>query len=122
MSVIILHCFSAETLESSDSAAFELLVPLTFAPDPFPTNIMAYQNVPGLYVMAVFLWVLAALAVGLRFIARKKQRKDFWWDDWMIVASLVRAFSIRTVTDAYDNAVLRHWVVYQSDHRYIIDH
>ncbi len=39
--------------------------------------------------------VLATIAVALRLFARKLSAAPFWWDDWTIVASLVRRLWIR---------------------------
>lgn len=39
--------------------------------------------------LSVAFTVLAAVVVGLRFLARHLQRAPFWIDDWLILASLV---------------------------------
>lgn len=44
---------------------------------------------PEVMTLSVAFTVLAAVVVGLRFLARHLQRAPFWIDDWMILASLV---------------------------------
>jgi hypothetical protein len=34
--------------------------------------------------------VLAILAVGLRLLSRYERKQQLWWDDWMILFSMVR--------------------------------
>ncbi|KKA16364.1 hypothetical protein T310_10060 [Rasamsonia emersonii CBS 393.64] len=34
-------------------------------------------------------WLLAVLAVGLRFTSRWLVKAGFWWDDWLILLGLV---------------------------------
>ena len=43
--------------------------------------------------VSICMTVLAITAVTLRFISRRLSRADFWWDDWFILAALVRSFS-----------------------------
>jgi uncharacterized membrane protein len=35
------------------------------------------------------LTALAVVAVGLRLLARYEKKQKLWWDDWMIIWSLV---------------------------------
>ena len=42
-----------------------------------------------LYVVNIVFDVLAAAAVGLRFICRKMSRASLWWDDWLILPACV---------------------------------
>lgn len=37
--------------------------------------------------------VLAVVAVGLRLVSRHIMGQKLWWDDWMIIFSMVRAWS-----------------------------
>lgn len=45
---------------------------------------------PKIVGVLVSTWVLSALAVLLRFAARCLAGAGLWWDDWMVLLSLVR--------------------------------
>ncbi|KAJ4111471.1 hypothetical protein NW768_011825 [Fusarium equiseti] len=46
-------------------------------------------KVPALVSGFVVTWVFGAITVGLRIAARRLVGNPFWWDDWLILASLV---------------------------------
>lgn len=50
---------------------------------------MPKQTPAEMYVLAAILPLLATVAVGLRFHARRLQRAGLQWDDWLILVSLV---------------------------------
>lgn len=62
-------------------------------PDPPPRLDLNETKVPTLVSVFVVIWVLGLLAVLLRLLARKVSRNGLWWDDWIIMASLVECFS-----------------------------
>ena len=51
---------------------------------------------PGALVADLVTRILAIIAVGLRFIARRRGGSKYWWDDWLI---LVAAVSLRLPYD-----------------------
>lgn len=46
-------------------------------------------KVPSLVSGFVITWVLGAATVALRVTARKLVGNKIWWDDWIIIVSLV---------------------------------
>ena len=56
----------------------------------FSTDLNLTANLqPKIYVASCIVYFLAILAVALRFYARKLVRASFWWDDWLIIVSLI---------------------------------
>ena len=45
---------------------------------------------PVVLVVSILMVILAVAAVALRFLSRKLSKAIFWWDDWIILAALVR--------------------------------
>lgn len=45
---------------------------------------------PNLYAGLIITYVLALVAVVLRLFARRLKKLPLWFDDWFIVAALVR--------------------------------
>lgn len=79
-----------------------LLFPLTFPCFDKP-NLAMPASLPPDESVAWKVWlgtvvsvVLATVAVALRLLARRLSAAPFWWDDWTILASLVRTGSILT--------------------------
>ena len=44
---------------------------------------------PSIYAAAIITYIVAATAVGLRFIARRLTHAKLWYDDWLVVVALV---------------------------------
>lgn len=59
-------------------------------PDPPPGLDLTQTNVPRFVASTCLTWVMGVACVGLRFFARKLTRGGFWWDDWIILTTLVR--------------------------------
>ena len=71
---------------------------LPFAPAPLQTYPYPGLNLddsqgPRVIATSIVLMILASLAVVLRFIARHLSRAGLWWDDWTVLAALVRPFA-----------------------------
>ena len=45
---------------------------------------------PNTYASGIVTFAVASLAVLLRFVARRLKKLNWWYDDWFIVAALVR--------------------------------
>ena len=45
---------------------------------------------PGIDAVQISMIVATTVVVTLRFISRKIAQAGLWWDDWMILAALVR--------------------------------
>ena len=45
---------------------------------------------PTILTIVVTLWVLSAVAVGLRILVRHVTHQALWWDDWLALGSWVR--------------------------------
>ena len=58
-------------------------------PAPQGLDIHATRQ-PELYAAQLTTYILAVIAVGLRFWARKLLKAGYWLDDWIAVAALVR--------------------------------
>lgn len=58
-------------------------------PEPPVGLDLAETKVPSLVSAFVVTWSLGLACVGLRVTARKLARNKLWWDDWLILASLV---------------------------------
>ncbi|KAI3395580.1 hypothetical protein diail_1092 [Diaporthe ilicicola] len=58
-------------------------------PDPPPGLDLTETNVPRFVASTSLSWALAVACVGMRFWARKLTRSGFWWDDWIILSSLI---------------------------------
>lgn len=60
-----------------------------FGPPP-PGVDLGDDRRPAIIAVSIVTWVLALLAVGLRLVCRQMKGVRLWWDDWLIIASLVR--------------------------------
>lgn len=58
-------------------------------PEPPPGLDLNETKVPSLVSAFVVTWVLGLAVVGLRITARRLSRNELWWDDWLIIVSLV---------------------------------
>ncbi|OAQ59531.1 hypothetical protein VFPPC_03765 [Pochonia chlamydosporia 170] len=58
-------------------------------PEPPPGLDLNETKVPSLVSAFVVTWVLGLAIVGLRITARRLSRNELWWDDWLIIVSLV---------------------------------
>ncbi|PYH90482.1 hypothetical protein BO71DRAFT_433807 [Aspergillus ellipticus CBS 707.79] len=55
-----------------------------------PAGINLQDNQQPEITAAIFTtWTLAVIAVGLRFAARLLSKASLWWDDWLILPSLI---------------------------------
>ena len=59
-------------------------------PPPPPDLDIHATRQPELYAAQLATYILAVIAVGLRFWARKLLKAGYWLDDWIAVAALVR--------------------------------
>ncbi|KAJ0122137.1 hypothetical protein J7T55_002649 [Diaporthe amygdali] len=58
-------------------------------PDPPPGLDLTETNVPRFVASTSLTWAMAVACVGMRFWARKLTRSGFWWDDWIILTSII---------------------------------
>jgi hypothetical protein len=58
-------------------------------PPPPPGIDLAASKQPQTRGLIISTWVLALLAVALRFYARRISKAGFWWDDWLMIPALV---------------------------------
>ena len=68
--------------------------PLDALRTPPGTNLGESQG-PRIIATCATLIVLSSVAVVLRFVARQLSRAGLWWDDWTILAALVRIDVLR---------------------------
>ncbi|KAK2735124.1 integral membrane protein [Colletotrichum kahawae] len=61
---------------------------MSLAEPPNELN-LTETKVPSLVSGLVITWVLGAATVALRVTARKLVGNQIWWDDWMIIVSLI---------------------------------
>ena len=54
-----------------------------------PTPDLSESYRPSLYAAAIITWILALIAVALRFTARRLTHLHLWYDDWLVVVALV---------------------------------
>jgi hypothetical protein len=69
-----------------------------FGPPP-PGVDLGDDRRPAIIAVSIVTWVLALLAVGLRLVCRQMKGVRLWWDDWLIIASLVRISRSFTLCD-----------------------
>ncbi|KAJ0137611.1 hypothetical protein HZ326_19419 [Fusarium oxysporum f. sp. albedinis] len=58
-------------------------------PEPPPGLDLDETKVPALVSAAALTWVFGVISVCLRITSRRLIRYKLWWDDWLIVISLV---------------------------------
>ncbi|KAM5342214.1 hypothetical protein ACJ41O_015245 [Fusarium nematophilum] len=58
-------------------------------PDPPPGLDLEETKVPALVSGFVLTWVFGAASVCLRITSRRLAQSQLWWDDWLIIASLL---------------------------------
>ncbi len=69
---------------------------------PLPEGLDLTANRGPEIICAVSItWFLALVAVGARILSRRLIRYPLWYDDWLIVASLVSGASQRHRRDTY---------------------
>ena len=56
-------------------------------------DFLQQSRVPMIYAVTVTGYCVALLAVALRLFTRRLTKTRIWWDDFLIVASLVRSLS-----------------------------
>ncbi|PNY23828.1 Uncharacterized protein TCAP_06229 [Tolypocladium capitatum] len=61
---------------------------------PPPGLDLAQDNRPTIIAVSVITWTLAFLAVAMRLACRQMKGVRLWWDDWLILASLVPSFAL----------------------------
>jgi len=62
----------------------------TTALSPAPPGLNIHESrQPQLYAASTITFVLAVLAVCLRFLSRKLLKAGYWLDDWLSVGALV---------------------------------
>ncbi len=66
-------------------------------PTPPPTVNLEDTQARRILGVNLATFVLAVMAIGLRFTARRLTRLPFWWDDWLMLPAIVgwrRCFSL----------------------------
>jgi hypothetical protein len=58
-------------------------------PEPPPGLDLNETKVPALVSGFALTWVFGAVSVCLRITSRRLVQNQLWWDDWLIVVSLV---------------------------------
>lgn len=51
---------------------------------------LAQSLQPNIYAACIIVTVAATIAVALRLLCRRLAKAYLWWDDWIIIAALVR--------------------------------
>ncbi|KAF2233444.1 hypothetical protein EV356DRAFT_201211 [Viridothelium virens] len=82
-------------------------------PPPPPGLNIHKSRQPELYAASITTWVLALIAVGLRFWCRRLTKSAYRLDDWLIVAALLFAlgFMISTLVWVHQGYGLHLWVL-----------
>ena len=57
-------------------------------PPTSPTDLSASKG-PQILAAVATTYVLATIAVILRFVSRRISKAQLWWDDWLIIIALV---------------------------------
>jgi hypothetical protein len=65
-------------------------------PEPPPGLDLDETKVPALVSGFVLTWVFGAVSICLRITSRRLVQNQLWWDDWLIVVSLVFFPSYKT--------------------------
>lgn len=60
-------------------------------PPPPPGLDLTETQVPRILGVNISTFVIAIVAVALRFVCRRMNRAPLWWDDWLMIPSLVMA-------------------------------
>ena len=69
-----------------------LSFPAMSSTTPIPPGVHIHASrQPELYAADITTYVLAVIAIALRFWARKLMKTKLWWDDWIIAGALVRS-------------------------------
>ena len=83
------------------------LLPL-LTPDTPGLDINA-TDAPKIIAVSVVLIILSTAAVVLRFISRMLSKAGLWWDDWLIVAALVKPNGISKSKNWTDRSQVMTW-------------
>ena len=59
-----------------------------------PTSYQAEDRGPEILGIVIFFFVLALIAVLLRFVSRRVSAVNFWWDDWILLLATVKSHFI----------------------------
>ncbi|KAK1842765.1 integral membrane protein [Colletotrichum chrysophilum] len=65
-------------------------------------------KIPSLVSGFVITWVLGAATVALRVTARKLVGNQIWWDDWIIIVSLIFSAAFMFDVTCYSQSHFRH--------------
>lgn len=55
-----------------------------------PKEYLDANQGPKVNAITIFAFTLAVVGVLLRFLARVLTKASLWWDDWLVLAALVR--------------------------------
>ena len=58
-------------------------------PSPPPDVDLQDTQVPRILGVNIATFILAVIAISLRFIARRLTRLPYWWDDWLMLPAIV---------------------------------
>ena len=61
-------------------------------PPPPPGLDIHASRQPSLYAATIITWILAVVAVGLRFWCRKMTKSGYKLDDWLVVVATVNIY------------------------------
>ena len=56
---------------------------------PPPGIDLSASEVPRILGVNIATFILAVIAIVLRFMARRLTRAPFWWDDWLMIPAIV---------------------------------
>lgn len=72
-------------------------------PPPPPGLDLGENSGPSIITAAAVTWTLAVVAVVLRVVSRKMKRIQLWWDDYLILVSLVSILALVIIVLAFIN-------------------
>ncbi len=58
-------------------------------PPPPPDVDLRDTQVPRILGVNIATFILAVIAISLRFTARRLTRLPYWWDDWLMLPAIV---------------------------------
>lgn len=66
----------------------------TKRPPPPPGLDLSETRQPLVLGISISVWLLAMLSIALRVVSRRIKGASLWWDDWIILVSIVNGFRL----------------------------
>ena len=67
---------------------------------PPPGVDLSETQVPRILGVNIATYILALIAINLRFVSRRLSRAPFWWDDWLMIPAIV-SYRIATLSKTF---------------------